>query len=191
MSEKPETWKINSSRQVADCRVFKVREDMCERSSDSKESTFFVIENPDWVNVIALTKNNEVVLIEQFRHGAEEIILEIPGGMIDDDEEPEPAAKRELLEETGYSSDNFIFLGKSLPNPAIQNNFIHHFLAVDCQKTGDTSFDEHESVVTKLVSFDKISEMIETEEIAHSLVLAAFYRMSLNPDFAKFLKKST
>ncbi len=175
MTEKPETWKKNSSRQVADCRVFKVREDFCERDSDCKESTFFVVENPDWVNIIGLTKEKQVVLIEQFRHGTEEIILEIPGGMIDDGEEPEAAAKRELLEETGYSSDKFIYLGKSHPNPAIQDNLIHHFLAVDCEKTGETSFDEHESVVTKLAAFDEIPNLIKDEKITHSLVIAAFY----------------
>ena len=103
-----------------------------------KKVSFFVCENPDWVNIIALTKDKEVVLIEQFRHGTEEIILEIPGGMIDDDdEEPETAARRELLEETGFSADKFILFGKSHPNPAIQNNTIFHYLAFDCEKTED------------------------------------------------------
>ena len=180
MTEKPEIWKKKSSRQIADCRVFKVREDFCESKSDQKQSSFFVIENPDWVNVIGLTTDKKVILIEQFRHGLEQIITEIPGGMIDDDEKPETAARRELLEETGYSSDNFIYLGKSHPNPAIQNNSIYHFLALDCEKTGETSFDEHESVVTKLVPFDEISDLIQNETISHSLVLAAFYRLALS-----------
>ena len=175
MTEKPDIWKKKSSRQIADCRVFKVREDFCERESDRQESTFFVVENPDWVNVIGLTKDKQVILIEQFRHGTEEIILEIPGGMIDDNEEPETAAKRELLEETGYSSEIFVYLGKSHPNPAIQNNLIFHFLALDCKKTGETSFDEHESVITKLTPFDQISNLIKDEQITHSLVIAAFY----------------
>lgn len=179
MTEKPETWKKNSSRQIADCRVFKVREDFCKRDSDCKESTFFVIENPDWVNIIGLTKDKQVVLIEQFRHGTEEIILEIPGGMIDDGEEPEAAAKRELLEETGYTFEKFVYLGKSHPNPAIQNNLIYHFLAVDCKKTNETSFDEHESVVTKLVPLRKIESLIINEKITHSLVLAAFYKFKI------------
>lgn len=178
MTEKPETWKKNSSRQIANCRVFKVREDFCERESDKKESSFFVVENPDWVNIIGLTKKNQIVLIEQFRHGTEKIILEIPGGMIDDGEEPEAAAKRELLEETGYSSEEFVYLGKSHPNPAIQDNLIYHFLAVDCEKTGETAFDEHESVVTKLTNFDEIPNLIKDEKITHSLVIAAFYLLS-------------
>jgi 8-oxo-dGTP pyrophosphatase MutT (NUDIX family) len=179
MNPKPEIWKRQASQQIADCRVFKVREDTCERESDKLEHSFFVIESPDWVNVIALDAENRVVLIEQFRHGTEEIVLEIPGGMIDAGETPETAARRELLEETGFASEQFIFLGKSRPNPAIQNNWIYHFAAVNCEKIQETAFDEHESVVTKLVSLDEIPKLIESEQITHSLVLAAFYKLSL------------
>ena len=179
MNEKPDTWTRKQSKSVADCRVFKVREDFCERDSDDKTASFYVIENPDWVNVIALTKDERVVLIEQFRHGSEEIILEIPGGMLDENEDKETAAKRELLEETGYSSDEIIYLGKSRPNPAIQNNWIYHYAALNCEKTDETAFDEHESVITKLVSLGEIPALIEQEKITHSLVLTAFYKFDL------------
>ena len=179
MKNVPETWKRKRSEKRADCRVFTVREDFCERESDARASSFFVIENPDWVNIIALTRTGEVVLIEQFRHGTEKIILELPGGMIDDGEEPKTAARRELLEETGFSSENFILLGQSHPNPAIQNNTIYHFLALDCEKTGDVKFDEHESVVTKLISLTEAENLIAQGEITHSLVIAAFYYYSL------------
>lgn len=177
MSEKIETWKRLSSKQIADCRVFKVREDLSENGE--KKSSFFVIENPDWVNIIAITKEKDIVLIEQYRQGTEEITLELPGGMIDDEEFPEHAARRELAEETGFSAEKFIFLGKSRPNPAIQNNWIYHFAAVNAEKTHETSFDEHESVATKLVSFDEIPELIANGKITHSLVISAFYYLNL------------
>lgn len=180
MNEQPETWKREASEEVADCRVFKIRKDFCRRLSDRLEHTFFVIDNPDWVNVIALTKSSEVVLIEQFRHGTEEVILEIPGGMIDENESPETAARRELLEETGYAANEFLFLGKSRPNPAIQNNWIFHFAALDCEKIQATAFDEHESVVTKLVLQTEIPRLMAEEKITHSLVLAAFYKLNLH-----------
>jgi 8-oxo-dGTP pyrophosphatase MutT (NUDIX family) len=180
MNQKVDVWKRKRSKKIADCRVFKVREDFCERESDGKQSSFFVIENPDWVNIIAVTKESQIVLIEQFRHGTEEIILEIPGGMIDEGESPETAARRELLEETGFSSGNFIFLGKSEPNPAIQNNALYHYLALDCEKTEETKFDEHESVVTKLVPRTEIENLIKNGKITHSLVIAAFHWLSLN-----------
>jgi ADP-ribose pyrophosphatase len=175
MNEQPEIWKRIKSEQLADCRVFKVREDFCERDSDQSKHNFFVIECPDWVNVIALTKEKEVVLIEQYRQGTEEITLEIPGGMVDGGENYVDAANRELIEETGYSSNNLVYLGKSRPNPAIQNNWMFHYLALDCEKTEETAFDEHESVITKLVPLAEIESLITSGAITHSLVLAGFY----------------
>jgi len=183
MKQYVEIWKRIESKKIADCRVFRVREDFCERESDCQKASFFVVENPDWVNVIALTRKREVVLIEQFRHGIEEIILEIPGGMIDENESPEKAARRELTEETGYSSENFVFLGKSHPNPAINNNTIFHFLALDCEKTSETSFDEHESIITNLISLLEIKKMISGGKITHSLALAAFCLLELNKSY--------
>ncbi len=190
MKEKVETWKRKTSKEIADCRVFRVREDFCERTSDRIEHTFFVVENPDWTNVIALTKDRQVVLIEQFRHGAEEITLEIPGGMVDKGEEPIVGAARELVEETGYAAREIIPLGKSRPNPAIQNNWIYHFLALDCEKSENTAFDEHESIATKLVAFEEVDQLIESGEITHSLVLAAFYKFTLKNQSNEAVGKS-
>jgi ADP-ribose pyrophosphatase len=179
MNDKPDSWPRISSDAIADCRIFKVREDLCERETDGKQSTFFVIECPDWVNVIALTPEKEVVLVEQYRYGTEEILLEIPGGVIDNEEHPAVAAKRELLEETGYSAGKWVFLGKSLPNPAMQNNTVHHYLALDCEKTAETDFDEHESLVTKLVPLSDIAGLVHTGKISPSQVVAAFYYLHL------------
>lgn len=179
MMQKPDIWKRIDSTEIADCRIFKIREDICERAGDNTSHNFFVIENPDWVNIIALTKDGDVVLINQFRHGTEEIILEIPGGMIDEGEEPETAARRELVEETGYEAAEFVYLGKSRPNPAIQNNTIYHFLAKDCVKVKETSFDEHESVVTCIVPYENVKKLILSGEITHALAVAGFYYSDL------------
>ncbi len=175
MKEQVEIWKRQSSKRIADCRVFKVREDFCERESDGATHNFFVIENPDWVNVIALTKDDRIVLIEQYRQGTEEITLEIPGGMIDEGEEPERAARRELAEETGYETGEFILLGKSRPNPAINTNWMYHYLALNCEKTLETAFDEHESLATKIASRTEVESLIADGKITHSLAVAGFY----------------
>ena len=179
MESKPDTWLRRSSKQIADCRVFTVREDECVRKNDGLEGKFFVIENSDWVNVIALTPDKKIVLIEQFRHGVEETIIEIPGGMVDAGEDPLAAAKRELAEETGFTSEKWTFLGKSHPNPALQNNQIFHFRAEDAVQTSGTKFDEHESITMKLFSLNDVYSLIAKGRITHSLAIAAFYFLSI------------
>lgn len=178
----PERWKKLTSEEIAHCRVFSVRRDVSIRENDPEDReghSFYCIESPNWVNVIALTPKNEVVLIEQYRHGIEDMILEIPGGMIDEDELPEDAVRRELLEETGYTAAEIISLGKSHPNPAIQNNQMHHFLALGCEKTEEVSFDSHESIGTRLAPLSDVAELILNEQITHSLVLACFHKFEL------------
>ena len=175
MSEKPASWTIESSREIADCRVFTVREDLSRRDPDGTESTFFVVENPDWANIVAVTANRDVILIEQFRHGSGSMILEIPGGMLDEGEDPMAAAIRELIEETGYSAGSMIAIGRSYPNPAIQNNTIYHFLALDCEKTADVALDDHESIVSRLVPLSELEDLVHNGEITHSLAITAIY----------------
>lgn len=176
---KIDTWKINRSEIVADCKIFKVRRDYSVRDSDGAEHPFYCIENPDWVNVIPITTSGEVILIEQYRHGIEEVTLEIPGGIVDDGEDAKYAAERELVEETGYVPRETILLGKSRPNPAIQNNWVYHYLAVDCEKHHEPEFDATESVVSKLVPFSEIQNLLKDGKITHSLVIAAFHWLSL------------
>ncbi|QQS42311.1 MAG: NUDIX hydrolase [Acidobacteriota bacterium] len=175
MSVQPDKWRVVSREKIADCRVFEVS----ARGSvdeNGREGTFFVIESPDWVNVIPVTEAGRIVLIEQFRHGTEELTLEIPGGMVDEGETPAECAARELTEETGYVADELVYLGKSRPNPAIQNNWIHHFAAFGCTNDGKQSFDEHEKIAVREVGPEDLDRLIESGSITHSLVLAGILR---------------
>lgn len=175
MSDKIDRWETIASREIADCRVFKVREDTSRRKSDGSVSTFFVSENPDWVNVVAITRDRRIVLIEQFRHGVGDHVIEIPGGMVDEDEDPKSAALRELVEETGYTTTRMIETGRSYPNPAIQNNTIHHFIALDCERTEDVAFDDHESIATRRVALSELDDLVHNGEITHALAITAIY----------------
>jgi 8-oxo-dGTP pyrophosphatase MutT (NUDIX family) len=172
-------WKIVRSEQLADCRVFKVRRDWCIRPVDDGEHDFYCIEAPDWINIIPLTPRGEVVMIEQHRHGTSEVTLEIPGGMVDEGETPRETATRELMEETGYAPGEVTLLGKTRPNPAIQNNWIHTFLARDTIFRQAPVFESTEHTVVRLVPLASVPALINDGTINHALVVVGFYWLSL------------
>ncbi len=136
---------------------------------------FYVLEAPDWVNIIPLTDDEQVVMVRQFRHGTESFTLEIPGGMVDaDDADPKAAARREMEEESGYDSDDIIELGKVHPNPAIQGNYCHTFLARGVLQGEKRELDTTEETEVVLVPLASIKDLIANGEITHALVIAAF-----------------
>jgi 8-oxo-dGTP pyrophosphatase MutT (NUDIX family) len=164
---------------VADCRVFKVRRDSSQDPRTGRTHDFYVIEAPDWINVVPLTTSGEVILIEQYRHGAGELSLEIPGGMLDAGESPAEAAGRELVEETGYAARELIFLGRTRPNPAIQDNWIHTFLARGCEYRHEPLCEGTEHTVVRLAPLADIPRLIREGAITHSLVVVGFHLLSL------------
>ncbi len=173
-------WRRERSEPVADCRVFKVRRDFSAGPRDRRVHDFYVIEAPEWINVIPLTKDNEVVLIEQYRHGTEQISLEIPGGMVDPGEGPRETAARELSEETGYEAAEVIFLGKTRPNPAIQDNWIHTFLARGAERRREPSNQGTEQTRVRLEPLARVPALIREGAIDHSLVVVAFHWLALS-----------
>lgn len=150
-----------------------------ETESETTEGDFYILDAPEWINVIALTPGEEIVLVEQYRFGIEEPILEIPGGMADAGEEMIGAARRELLEETGYRSDKWSGLGRASANPAIMNNYTHIFLAEDCIYEGADNPDEYERINVHIVPLRKFLELVKDGTVHHSIVLAAVARYLL------------
>lgn len=170
-------WKTLSSELAYDCRVFRL--DKHSRANSRKRGEFFVLSGNDWVNIIPLTANNEVVMVEQFRHGTQEVTLEIPGGLIDDDEAPLDAARREMNEETGYDGEEIVHLGTIEPNPAIQSNRCHSFLVRNVRVVMDMRPDEFEEIRLKLVPLNEIPRLITGGVITHALVVVAFMYFAL------------
>lgn len=135
---------------------------------------FSLIESVDWVNVIALTPESRVVLIRQYRAGVDRICVEIPGGMVDPGETALDAAARELAEETGYVAASWRQLGFAAPNPAIQNNTLYSFLALDAEPRVAQRLDGSEVVTVELRSLPEVHAMLRDGTIDHALVIAAF-----------------
>ena len=152
--------------------------------SEDQPVPFFVdlakLDSGEWVNIVPITSDDEVVLIHQYRHGVDEITLEIPGGMVDPhDPSPLHAARREMREETGYDSDDIVELGSIHPNPAIQNNRCHTFLARNVEKRFETQFDTTEETEVILVPAVELPTLVQQGKITHALVVTAFYWLHL------------
>ncbi len=126
--------------------------------------------------MIPITPQNEVVMVQQYRHGIQGVTLEIPGGLVEAYDSPETAAARELYEETGYRASEMIFLGSVHPNPAIQDNQCFTYLAKDVFLAGQQEQDEREDIEIIVRPLAEIPHLIRNGKITHALVLAAFYR---------------
>jgi len=174
------TWERLASEIAYACRIFTIRRDRSRFSRDQAEHDFHVLESTDWVNIIPITPAQEVVLVRQFRHGIRDCTLEIPGGMVDaDDPSPLVAARREMIEETGYDSERVEALGSIHPNPAIQNNVCHSFVAYDVEPRHDTRFDSTEETEVVVVPLARIPELVRAGDITHALVVVAFHWFAL------------
>ncbi|MBN1451223.1 MAG: NUDIX hydrolase [Anaerolineales bacterium] len=156
----------------------KVRIDKCELPNGQTLEPL-ILEYGSWVTVFALTKDQEVVLIRQYRHGVQQVLWEFPGGVVDDGEETLEAAKRELLEETGYISDRFIEIGKIFPNSVSFTNSAYFFLALDVEKVSDQNLDETEEIEVFLKSLDETIDMAKHGELEQAIhITALFYALA-------------
>lgn len=153
--------------------ILRLKRRRMRRPSDGKEGDFFIAEAPLWVNVIARTPEGDIVLVEQYRHGIHDISLEIPGGVADGADSGLDAAKRELAEETGYTSGTWTFLGSVSSNPAIFNNRCEMYLAEGCIRTQEQDLDPFEEIRVKLLSEADFLDAVRTGRIHHSLAVAA------------------
>ena len=177
MTLKP--WKILDSKYLYKTNGVALRVDQCEIPNGNVFEPY-VIETGTWVNVIPLTKNRDVVLVKQYRHGIGQALLEIPAGVMDaEDDSPLQTAKRELLEETGYTSEKFIKVGKSYPNPATHNNLTFSFLALDVELNGQQHLDDTEEIEVSLMPFDEFVTMAKEGGLPQALhVSALFYALA-------------
>jgi 8-oxo-dGTP pyrophosphatase MutT (NUDIX family) len=162
----------------ASYRVFSVYETNVTKDG-APLSPVYTLEHPDWCNVIAITESDEVVLVRQLRFGTRAMSLELPGGMLDEKEDPAMGALRELREETGYAAPRAELVIVTHPNPSFQANRLHSFVARGARLAGATHFDEHEECETVLAPLSEIARMLDSGELGHALdhvALSTFLR---------------
>lgn len=174
-------WDLSNRKVLSNTSVFDLVALEAHSPRNNKKCTFYRIECQDWVSVLPITGDGNVLLVRQFRAGIEEVNLELPGGIIEVGESPQQAALRELEEETGYTTtpNKLQSLGFVWPNPAIQNNRCYLFVAEQIEALGDVHFDEAEDIENVIIPYDEFLNKIAKHEMNHAIVLDTTLRYEL------------
>jgi len=163
------TWKRLSSRYIHRGPWATLRTDKCVMPNGHVVEDYYVLEYSNWVNAVAITEDNKVLMVHQYRHAAEIVSLEIPGGVIDSGEKPEEAMRRELLEETGYQFDDIELLSVVYANPSTANNHTYCYLAKGGKKVQEQNLDEQEDIVVEEFTIAEIKDLLLNNRIAQAL----------------------
>ena len=171
-------WQVLGSRyEDAGLMLFEKRIDRLRNPRNGKVFERLVLESVDWVNVVALDADGRSLMIRQYRFGVGYTTLETPGGMVDPGEDSKTAAARELLEETGFASDNWSYLGAVEPNPAFHNHLCHHWLAQDVYRAQTQNLGDGESIVLEFMTQEQVRAAVVRGELKHALALSALSRV--------------
>jgi len=169
------TWKILSSEYVFKDRWFIARADKCAMPDGKIIEPYYVLEFPNWCNVVVVTDDEKLVMVRQYRHAFQQTLIELPGGVIDEGETPEQAAIRETAEETGYEVGKVELLYSTAPNPATNNNTAYLFLAKNAKPVAKQKFDEAEDIDVVLYSKEEAKQLLINGGIQHGVQVGALY----------------
>ena len=177
------TWELNKSEQIFECNIFNILQKFYKKPEGQGDATAFIIDCPDWVNVIGIDDKNNVLLIRQFRYGTDSIELEIPGGILEPGELPKEGAIRELKEETGYDVKEIEQIGFVNANPAIMNNKCYTFLAKLSRNRGQVNFDPDEIIEMEFATPKQVKKYLVENKITNAYVVLAFLWFYLYNNF--------
>jgi ADP-ribose pyrophosphatase len=171
-------WKVLDSEYLFKQPWLTVRKDHCQLPNGTEIPSFYINEYSEWVNVFAVTEDDKVLMVKQYRHGIKQVGIELPGGVAEAGEDMEAACRRELLEETGFEFQDWEFLGKVCANPSTTNNFTHFYLAKNGKKVADQNLDEGEELEVVELTVDEVKELVFNNRIVQSLhTNAIFYAL--------------
>jgi ADP-ribose pyrophosphatase len=173
-ADDPLVWPIEGREDGHDYGIFRTRFVRARHPGTGEGRRFVALDCADWVNVIAFTPDDHIVLLRQYRLGAEKVCLEIPGGLVDPGESAADAAVRELREETGYQARSWHRLGEVRPNPAIQGNRLTTFVALDATPSASAEPDDGEVLAVETAALAEVEAMLRDGRIDHALVAVAF-----------------
>ena len=162
-------WKVLESEYLYREPWLTVRKEKCELPNGAIMPAYYVLEYPTWVTALALTKDNKVVMVKQYRHGLGVVSLETPGGVVDEGEDIQTAIARELVEETGYVFESYEYLGKISANPATTNNYMHMYLAKGGERLREQKLDATEDVSVEICTIEELKELLRGQKIVQAL----------------------
>ncbi len=162
-------WKKISSHYLHKGPWATLRSDRCEMPDGRIVEDYYVLEYPNWVNAVAITDDNKILMVQQYRHAAEIVSIELPGGVIEEGESPEAGLKREVLEETGYQFDDIELICTVYANPSTANNHTYCYLAKGGIKVQEQALDEHEEIVVEEYTIAQVKQLLADNKIAQSL----------------------
>lgn len=172
---KIEKWKVLDSKYLIQRPWLTARRDKVQLPDGRINDEFYILEYPDWVNVIAITKDGEFVMVEQYRHGLQGVFIELCAGVVEEGEAPLEAAKRELVEETGYTGGEWCLLNKIAQNPSTSTNYTYCYLAKDVVKTDQQHLDPTEDIKIRLLTEKEVLEMLKNDKIKQALMAAPLW----------------
>ena len=169
------SWKILQTKEIFSSGLFRLRSDKCQLKDGRIMPRYYVMDFPDWVNILPVTDAGQVVLVKQYRHASGREHLEVPGGSLDPrlKESVVEGARREMLEETGYDSKSIVHVGSHYPNPALQSNQMHTYIAYNCFKAQEQNLDEFEELELYFCSIERLKQHLFDGDIDHSIMVAS------------------
>ena len=176
-------WKLLESKYIIQRPWATLRVDKLELPNGNIKDEYYVLEYPTWVNMVAITEDGNVLFVKQYRHGADQIMVELPAGVVEDDEEPEVAARRELLEETGYAFDKIEYICELFANPATSGNLTYTYLLTGGKKVQEQDLDSSEDIEVVEMTIEEAKQFLFDNKIGQALHSSAlfytFHKMGL------------